>query len=343
LLSALRLVWATASIRSGSSVHWFLLVVLGILVVKTTFEEAFEMVSKGVKACCSYIFELRNALDWGRISVEVAGLLALIRWEDRPEQRAVVASWAALKWCQVMYALRGFDLFGPRILPISRALLDTGSFFVVMAFNLLAFSHAYYVLGTQGGPSPAYIAVLLASRLGIVGDFDLEELEGDGSDPLSDRMSLYIHVWFALTCFFSLVLMMNLLVGILGSNYERFEEQSQSLFVRERARVITILSDRPYPWVSRVWKKNDMQDGYFYFITRVKPDATDERSTRKAIQLSTENALIPLKMQIEQNRKQIESLAAKVDQQAQAANQAKEQIEQLLKSLEGKMDQILSR
>ena len=214
-------------------------------------------------------------------------------------------------------------------------------------------------------PSPAYIAVLLASRLGIVGDFDLEELEGDGSDPLSDRMSLYIHVWFALTCFFSLVLMMNLLVGILGSNYERYEEQSQVLFVRERARVITILSDRPYPWVRRVWKKNDMQDGYFYFVTKAKPDATDERSTRRAMQLSTENALIPLKMQIEQNRKQIESLAAKVDlqidqnqkqveslaaivaqqieQNQQAHAQAREQIEQLRKSLEAKMDQLLSR
>ena len=60
-LSALLLVRATASIRSGSSVQWLLLLFLGILVVKTTFEEAFEMVSKGVKACRSYILDSRHA------------------------------------------------------------------------------------------------------------------------------------------------------------------------------------------------------------------------------------------------------------------------------------------
>ena len=40
--------------------------------------------------------------------------------------------------------------------------------------------------------------------------------------------------------------MMNLLIGILSSNYDRYEEQARALFVRERARIICTLFTRLY-------------------------------------------------------------------------------------------------
>ena len=111
--------------------------------------------------------------------------------------------------------------------------------------------------------------------------------------------------------------MMNLLVGILGSNYERYEEQSQALFVRERARIITLQSVRPYPWVHRVWRR--MQDGDLYFVTKEAPETEEERSTRKAMQILI---LQPLK-------KQIKSLEAKVDQNQLTQAQLRKQNESL--------------
>ena len=42
------------------------------------------------------------------------------------------------------------------------------------------------------------------------------------------------------------ILMMNLLIGILSSNYDRYEEQARALFVRERARIICTLFTRLY-------------------------------------------------------------------------------------------------
>ena len=40
--------------------------------------------------------------------------------------------------------------------------------------------------------------------------------------------------------------MMNLLIGILGANYDRFEELARAHFVRERAIIITQLATRPW-------------------------------------------------------------------------------------------------
>merc|ERR1719324_1403832 len=111
------------------------------------------------------------------------------------------------------------------------------------------------------------------------------ELEGEPQDPDPSSNPLYnhVHTWFLLTSIVSAVMMMNLLVGILGSNYERFEEQSQALFVRERARIITLQSLRPYPWVRWVWRRLEMEDGHLYFVTKETPDTEEERSTRKLV------------------------------------------------------------
>ena len=128
-----------------------------------------------------YVSDFRNMLDWVRASVEVGGLWALYTWkeeEDSPWQYELVAAWCLVKWFQAMYALRGFDLFGPRILPILRALKDTAAFGVVMIFNLLGFTHAYYVLGTRDGPNLSYASFLPTFRLGVTGDYDMHELSG---------------------------------------------------------------------------------------------------------------------------------------------------------------------
>ena len=251
----------------------------------------------------NYASDFRNMLDWMRAMVEVGGLWALYTWVEEEVHRAwqyeLVAAWCLVKWFQAMYALRGFDLFGPRILPILRAVKDTAAFLVVMLFNLFGFTHAYYVLGRRDGPNLFYASLLSTFRLGVMGDFDMFELEGEPQDPDPSSNPLYnhVHTWFLLTSIVSAVMMMNLLVGILGSNYERFEEQSQALFVRERARIITLQSLRPYPWVRWVWRRLEMEDRHlFVFVTKETPDTEEERSTRKAMQLLI---MEPLKKQIE--------------------------------------------
>ena len=131
-------------------------------------------------------------------------------------------------------------------------------------------------------------------------------------------MYTYIQIWFYVTSFLVTILMMNILVGILGANYERYEEQSQVLFVRERARMITILSARPY--TRHVWKKWGDED-FLYFATKATPNTEDERSTRRAMQISNEEAL----------RQQSASLEAAFESKFDAKFDA---IVQILKALE---------
>jgi hypothetical protein len=135
-----------------------------------------------------------------------------------------------------------------------------------------------------------------------MGDFDMFELAGDDTvlvpedgiwipedpDPSNNPMYEYVQVWFFATSVVITVLMMNILIGILGANYELYEEQSQALFVRARARIIMTLSSRP--WIARRWKDWEMQP-YMYFTTKESASAEDERSSRKAIQIAIEAAL----------------------------------------------------
>ena len=299
----------------------------------------------------NYASDFRNMLDWMRAMVEVGGLWALYTWVEEEVHSAwqyeLVAAWCLVKWFQAMYALRGFDLFGPRILPILRAVKDTAAFMVVMLFNLFGFTHAYYVLGRRDGPNLFYASLLPTFRLGVMGDFDTFELEGEPRDPDPSSNPLYnhVHTWFLLTSIVSAVMMMNLLVGILGSNYERFEEQSQALFVRERARIITLQSLRPYPWVRWVWRRLEMEDGHLYFTTKETPDTEEERSTRKAMQLLI---MEPLKKQIEsldrKVGKAVLTSTSQIEHLQQQIEQLRKQNEQLQKqneSSEAKVDQMI--
>ena len=74
-----------------------------------------------------YILDPRNMVDVVLFLVETAGLAALISWEDLEWQRGRLATWSIVKWFRVMYSLRGFELFGPRMLPILNAVKDTAA------------------------------------------------------------------------------------------------------------------------------------------------------------------------------------------------------------------------
>merc|ERR1719421_838811 len=153
-------------------------------------------------------------------------------------QRTYLALWAFERWWHTMYMLRGFDLFGQRILPIILAIRDTAAFIIVLCFVIGGAVHAFYAIGTSYKtgvfPSPFYAAFLHVYRLAVLNDFDLWELEGqdtlffrndDGKlEPEEPEMSsLYwpVHMVFYAVTFVIGLFLMNILIGILGSNYER--------------------------------------------------------------------------------------------------------------------------
>jgi len=116
-------------------------------------------------------------------------------------------------------------------------------------------------VGTRDAPSDefgelgvVYAAFLYTYRLALLGDFDVFELEGEDpvyvpgekgifapQDPQPSTKYWIVHFWFYTASLGVTLLMTNLLVGILGNNYDRYEDQSSALFYKERARIICSL------------------------------------------------------------------------------------------------------
>eukprot|EP00913_Durusdinium_trenchii_P022581 g21208.t1 len=124
---------------------------------------------------------------------------------------------------------------------------------------ILAATHAYYNLQLREEPIPTYGAFLQVMRLGIFGDFDLFEFEGvdptyklgegeewEPQDPEPGATFVWAHALFYFTGIGIAILLMNLLIGVLGQNFELYQDQSAMLFQRARAKMLLELQARPW-------------------------------------------------------------------------------------------------
>jgi len=128
-------------------------------------------------------------------------------------------------------------------------------FVIAMVFCTCAFAHAYYFLGVRQ-VGQALVRII---RLGWLGDFDIEDLEGvdpswkqsheDASlwekvDPEESEFFISVHVLFIACALAMTILMINLLIGIMTGAYDKYEDLSLVHFIRERARIVTVYYGR---------------------------------------------------------------------------------------------------
>ena len=172
-----------------------------------------------------------------------------------------MAMFCAFSWLRLLYCLRGETWMGPRLLPILSAIKDTLAFFVLMCISLAAAAHAYYNLGVRDEPTPTYAAFMQVIRLGVFGDFDMFEFEGldptytsnnddniqiwEPQDPEPGPDYVWVHALFYSIGMGITVLLMNMLIGVLGANYERYEDQAVGQFFRARVKMLLELRGRP--------------------------------------------------------------------------------------------------
>uniref|UniRef100_A0A7S2QJN6 Ion transport domain-containing protein n=1 Tax=Zooxanthella nutricula TaxID=1333877 RepID=A0A7S2QJN6_9DINO len=293
----------------------------------------------------------QNGMDWMRIVFDTLGLCILAASELGERDRCVLAIWVVFRWLRVLNFLRGFPMFGPRMLPIFKAAKDTFNFFVVLVFFLVAFTHAYFVLGIRDDPPHAFVsAVFTVMRLGLFADFDLFHLEGtdvvfeeqggtwEPRDPEPTTMYFVVMVYFCSVSLVGSVLLMNLLVGVLSSNYDRWEERSDGLFTQERARIIVMYDSRVWlrawalckrrrsvPWVTL---PSQMQHhrGTLIFAMRKGEEADQLFSVRSFVASQLHVRQEETRKDIEETRKELAKLDAKLDKllsaQVKCADQA---------------------
>ena len=181
-----------------------------------------------------------------------------------------MAMFCAFSWLRLLYCLRGETWMGPRLLPILSAIKDTFAFFMLMCICLAAAAHAYYNLGVRDEPTPTYAAFMQVIRLGIFGDFDMFEFEGldptyvlkedaeqiwEPQDPTPGPDYVWVHALFYTIGLGITVLLMNVLIGVLGANYERYEDQAVGQFFRARVNMLVELQCRPLRNLEKVRHK----------------------------------------------------------------------------------------
>lgn len=119
--------------------------------------------------------------------------------------RTVMGLVALQRWLSVLWFLRGFATFGPKLLPILNTFKSLGSFFVVLGFYACAFLHMAWSFG--GGARSLFEIAAITYRLGILGDFELHaEMVPEGI-LVGDDMDAWIYVWY-LACSFLLTIFM---------------------------------------------------------------------------------------------------------------------------------------
>ena len=275
-LTVICLCWASYGFRHGFALSTPSLYVVAALHLKKSLDESVQVLWHLVQRLKRSPNDLPNTNQSSYMTFDnaadalylVGGWLAIARQlsigSDELE-KPWMAVFAAAAWLRLLYSLRAETWMGPRLLPILSAVKDTFAFFLLMVICIASASHAYYNLQLREEPTPTYAALMQVVRLGIFGDFDLFEFEGldstyrlkdDGNDnesqnewepidPSPGPDYVYVHVLFYMTGVGITVLLMNVLIGVLSSNYERYEAQSVGQFFRVRVKMLVELQGRP--------------------------------------------------------------------------------------------------
>jgi hypothetical protein len=235
-------------------------------------------------------------------------MFSLANWDPvlhgNKAQRTIIALLILVMWAGLVYRISVFHLFGPRVLPILRAVLDTMPFFVILMLAMIGFTHSYYALRIlrDNEPDPADAHLFAYFRpvwaLALIGDIHTESIEGyteHNDDRSTSPLETAQFLFFGTTLVVS-VLLMSILIGILGSNYDRYVIQSQSMFSQHRAREIDFLSHLPL-FKRHIWSKSE---GFLWFAVKEKPD-------RKQAHLATHAALRDIQ---QQQKRQVAALSA---------------------------------
>ena len=245
-----------------------------ILLIKKTFDEIAEVSPLLLRVLCCRETKTKSKRSYINFNIIadickdiwyiVSGWVAICRQLvvfPASLEKPWMAIFCAFSWLRLLYCLRGETWMGPRLLPILSAIKDTFVFFVLMCICLAAAAHAYYNLGVRDEPTPAYAAFMQVIRLGIFGGFDMFEFEGvdptyaskeddadqiwEPQDPIPGPDYVWVHALFYAVGLGITVLLMNVLIGVLGANYERYEDRAVGQFFRARVNMLVEMQSRP--------------------------------------------------------------------------------------------------
>jgi len=248
-----------------------------ICTLKDFMEEMFQFfqmlgIRKSSNCCSDIIYGVTTLCHWhgwdlSRVAYEIFAVAWVLTRESNDTGlgvRMVFAIWAAWRWVKALWTMRGLRLIGPRMLPVVRTMGDLFGFVMLLVFSFAAAIHAYYLFGLTTGNSYFYDSFLRIYRLAVMRDFSLIELEGlDHSfiqvgdnrwieeNPGESEYFVAVQLFFFVVTAVMSIVLMNLLIGILGSNYDKYEDLAEEEFMKTRAHMIVAYLAVPmYYWIA---------------------------------------------------------------------------------------------
>lgn len=164
---------------------------------------------------------------WSFTAVAMPALVTTSLWvpELLPVQ-PIITVWS---WIYSLYFLGGLDSTGAYVSMLWDVFTNMGSFFAVLLVVILGLGHSFS-LATQNESVIKQLQQVY--RMGIMGDFEIDDYEVDGKD-LEQHALLYI--FFVLITLAITVTMLNLLIAVISDVYERVSAVMTSTKNRARA------------------------------------------------------------------------------------------------------------
>jgi Ion transport protein len=156
-------------------------------------------------------------------------------WEW-PQRRALQGIVAVLLWLKLLHFLRAFFVTGPFIRMVLAILNGIMPFMLILVVVMIAFSHGLSMLFVDSDDPDlvfeysSWNGLLKAYQL-LLGDFDVSELR-------RAEYTVVALVFFIVFTLFGLILLLNLLIALMSSIYERVQSNVLEEWYAERADLI---------------------------------------------------------------------------------------------------------
>lgn len=146
---------------------------------------------------------------------------------------------AVLMWFYVFYFLQAFDHVGFFVRMILEIVYDIQGFLMIFAIALAGLSHVYYISARFDG-NTLWKSAQTIYKMAVLCTFELILKDDDGNSVDIEQHGILYSTFLACTVLCNIILL-NILIAVISSTYERVKEQSLAATTKGRVKIISEL------------------------------------------------------------------------------------------------------
>lgn len=242
-----------------------------------------EVWSLAAQGWTQYLRDRWNWVDWACYALVLYCLLAgysfslSSSWSTPGSPQLALAE--LMLWGKVLYFLRAFEATGVYILTMVHIMHDIREFILIIALFILGFGFAFFVLFNESdafnGEDVKYAyqnlayALLSTFNMGVMGDFSMDMFHNQEHEVL--LLGLFVTNVAIIT-----VIMLNMLIALMSSTYERATEHSAAASKYQRAEILLDIEST----MSTRQRRDPAYFPRYLHVLKEKPSASQSISYR---------------------------------------------------------------